>query len=122
MKQWCIWMLACLAGIPAFRVTDNSAAEFTATLPDGTTVELIGLRYYSIQDLEKFKDKDYPWWRPDGTILLEPPDAGKGRTSSTGSYWFVIRIKGGKGCDFKAIGPYDKDLTVQPVRQKAQGF
>ena len=122
MKQWCIWMLACLAGFPAFAATDGSAAEFAATLPDGTTVELIGLRNYSMQDLEKFKDKNYPWWRPDGTRLLEPPDAGQGRTSSTGSYWFVIRIKGIKDCDFKAVGPYGNDLTVRPVRQKAQGF
>ena len=122
MKQWCICMLACLAGITAFASTDGSAAEFTATLPDGTTVELIGLRNYSIQDLEKFKDRNYPWWRPDGTVLSEPPDAGKGRTSSTGSYWFVIRVGEGKDCDFKAVGPYGKDLTVQPVRRKAQGF
>jgi hypothetical protein len=115
-------MLACLAGFPAFAATDGSAAEFAATLPDGTTVELIGLRNYSMQDLEKFKDKNYPWWRPDGTRLLEPPDAGQGRTSSMGSYWFVIRIEGDKDCDFKAAGPYGNNLTVRPVRQKAQGF
>lgn len=122
MKKWCIWMLACLVGISAFAATDGSAADFAATLPDGTTVELIGLRNYSMQDLEKFKDKNYPWWRPDGTRLLEPPDAGRGRTSSMGSYWFVIRIEGGKDCDFKAVGPYGNDLTVQPVRRKAEGF
>jgi len=122
MKQWCICMLACLVGIPAFAATDGIAAEFAATLPDGTTVELIGLRNYSIQDLEKFKDRNYPWWRPDGTALVEPPDRFKGRTSSPRAYWFVIRVKEGEGHDFKAVGPYDDDLTVQPVRQKAQGF
>ena len=122
MKQWCICMLAWLAGIAVFGATDASAAEFSATLPDGTTVELIGLRNYSIQDLEKFKDRNYPWWRPDGTVLSEPPDTGKWRTSDTGSYWFVIRVEGGKNCDFKAVGPHDNDLTVQPVRRKAQGF
>ena len=122
MKQWCIWMLACLVGNTALAATDGSAAEFAVTLPDGTTVELIGLRNYSIRDLEKFKDKNYPWWRPDGTVLLEPPDAGKGRTSSMGSYWFVVRVEGGKDYDFKAVGPYGDDLTVQPVRQKAKSF
>jgi len=122
MKQWCIRIVACLAGIPGFAPTEGNAAEFAATLPDGTTVELIGLRYYSIRDLEKFKDKDYPWWRPDGTAVLEPPDAGRGRTSASGSYWFVIRVEGGEDCDFKAVGPYGSDLTVRPVKRKAQGF
>jgi len=122
MKQCCVWILAFLTVIAVFRATDASAEEFAASLPDETTVELIGLRNYSIQDLEKFKDRNYPWWRPDGTILSEPPDTGKGRTSSSGSYWFVLRVEGGKDCDFKAVGPRDNDLTVQPVRRKAQGL
>jgi hypothetical protein len=122
MKLWSIWLLTCLAGISVFAATDGSAAEFAATLPDDTIVELIGLRNYSIRDLEKFKDRNYPWWRPDGTILSEPPDTWKGRTSSTGSYWFVIRVEGSKDCDFKAVGPHGNDLTVQPVRRKAQGL
>lgn len=122
MKHWCILMLTCLTGIAAFASTDGNAVEFAATLPDGTTVALIGLRNYSMQDLEKFKDRNYPWWRPDGIALSEPPDTGWGRTSSEGSYWFVIRVRGNKDCDFKAVGPYGNDLTVQPVRRKAQGF
>jgi hypothetical protein len=122
MKQWCIFILACLTGIAAVLSADACAAEFTATLPNGTTVELIGLRNYSILDLEKFKDRNYPWWRLDGTALPEPPDSYKGRTSSPKTYWFVMRVEGNKDCDFKAVGPYDVDLTVQPVRQKAQGL
>jgi len=44
MKHWCILMLACLVGIAAFASTDGNAVEFAATLPDGATVELIGLQ------------------------------------------------------------------------------
>jgi hypothetical protein len=122
MKKWCIWMLVCLVGISACAATGESTGTFAATLPDGNIVELIGLRNYSIRDLEKFKDRNYPWWRPDGTALTEPPDIGSGRTSSGNTYWFVMRVEGNEDCDFKAVGPYDVDLTVQPVRRKAQGF
>ena len=122
MKQWCVFILACLAGIVAVLPTDACAAEFTAKLPNGISVELIGLRNYSIRDLEKFKDKNYPWWRPDGIALSEPPDTGWGRTSSEGSYWFVIRVRGDKDCDFRPVGPYDNDPSILPVRRKAQGF
>ena len=122
MKQGLIWVLVCVAGNAAFAATQASVAECTATLPDGTTIELVGLRNYSIRDLEKFKDRNYPWWRPDGTVLLQPPDTGRGRTSSPGSYWLVLRVQGDKGSDFKAVGPYGNDLTVQPVRRKAPDF
>jgi hypothetical protein len=122
MRQWCIFILACLTVITAFLPTDAFAVEFTAKLPNGISIELIGLRNYSIRDLEKFKDRNFPWWKPDGTVLSEPPDIGWGRTSSEGSYWFVIRATGDKDCDFKAVGPYNVDRIVQPVRQKAHGL
>lgn len=82
MKQWGVFMLACLTEIVAFSASEVSAAGFTAKLPNGISVELIGLRNYRIRDLEKLKDRDYPWWKPNGTLLSEPPDTGWGRTSS----------------------------------------
>ena len=121
MKR-CIWILIFFLGISVYGATEEPKEAFTATLPDGTTIELVGLRNYSILDLQQFKDRNYPWWRPDGTAIVEPPDTSKGRTSSAGSYWFVIRVREGINHDFKAVGPYGRDLTVQPVRLKAQGF
>lgn len=122
MKQWCIGMFVYLAGITALMAPYSRAEEFEATLPDGTRITLIGLRNYSIQDLEKFKDGDYPWWRPDGTTLAISPDTGHGRTSTTMSYWFVIRVEGNRDCAFKAVGPCGDDLAVRPVTRKAKGF
>jgi len=121
MKSY-IWILICFLGISAYAATEESKEEFTATLPDGTTIELVGLRNYSYLDLQQFKDGNFPWWRPDGTAIVEPPDTNNWRTSSSESYWFVIRVREGINHDFKAVGPYDRDLTVQPVKQKAQGF
>ncbi len=122
MKHWSIWMFACFVGMSTFTATSANEVKWAATLPNGTTIELIGLRNYSIRDLEKFKDRNYPWWKPDGTTLVEPPDTGDGRTSTTASFWFVIRVEGDTGSDFKAVGPYGDDLTVQHVRRKAPGF
>jgi len=128
MKR-CILTVVCFLAISACAATEEeSKEEFTARLPDGTVVELVALRNYSIGDLEQFKDRNYPWWRPDGTAIVEPPDTFKGRTSSPRTYWFVIGVKEGEGHDFKAVGPYGgglsygRDLTVQPVRQKAKNF
>lgn len=122
MKRWSIWMFACFVGMSACTAASESTLKCAAILPNGTTIELIGLRNYSIRDLEKFKDRIYPWWKPDGTVLAEPPDTGRGRTSTTASYWLVIRVEGDTGSDFKAVGPYGDDLTVQHVRRKAPGF
>jgi hypothetical protein len=122
MKHRYIQMLACSVGIMVYAATGAKAAKFSVILPNGTMVELIGLRNFSMSDLEKFKNRNYPWWKPDGTVLANPPDTWKGRTSQSGSYWFVFRVKGDKNCDFKAVGPYNDDLTVQPVRRKTPGF
>ena len=122
VKQTAVSILLLLTAAPHFSAAQEARDEFSAKLPDGTTIELVGLRNYSILDLQQFKDRNYPWWRPDGTAIVEPPDTFKGRTSSAGSYWFVIRVREGINHDFKAVGPYGIDLTVQPVKRKAQGF
>ena len=39
--------------------------QFTATLPNGVTVELLGLNYIPV--------KDKMWWKPDGSLLQQVP-------------------------------------------------
>ncbi len=118
----CIWIIICSLCISMYSVAGESTEKIMATLPEGTTVELVGLRNYSIRDLEQFKDRNYPWWKPDGTAMTEPPDTYKGRTSSSDSYWFVIRFNKSNEYTCKAITPLDKDLTVHPVENKGKGF
>jgi hypothetical protein len=115
-------MLVCLAGISIFTATDGSAAEFTSTLPDGTTVELVGLRYFDKLDLEKFKDRDVPWWRPDGLSLHRPPNSWRGGEVGGDSHLFVIRVTGDSSSDCRVVGPWATLLSVQPVKRRAQGF
>jgi len=121
MKR-CIWVLACLPWIWAYGAAEENSKDFTATLPDGTTIQLVGLRNYSVLDLEKFKDQDYPWWGPDGTTMAELPDTRKSRTSNAASYYFVIRIREGESLSCKAVGPWGADLTVDRVTRKAPAF
>jgi hypothetical protein len=111
----CVWISTCCA---------NSEVDgrFTASLSDGTGIELVGLRNFSHNDLKEFKDGNYPWWEPDGTVLSVSPDTWTGRTSSSGSYWFVIRVKGSGDYGFRAVGPLGEDLTVHPVERKGRGF
>ena len=118
----CIWIMICFLCISSYGVTEENSEKVIATLPEGITVELVGLRNYSIRDLEQFKDRNYPWWSPDGTAMDEPPDMSKGRTSSLGSYWFVIGFNKINDFTCKAITPLDKDLTVHPVGNKGKGF
>jgi hypothetical protein len=121
MKQ-CIWIIICSLWISAYGATEENTEKVIATLPKGISVELVGLRNYSILDLEQFKDRNYPWWRPDGTAITEPPDTSKGRTSSSDSYWFVIRFNKSNEFTCKATTPLDRDLTVHPVENKGKGF
>lgn len=120
MKRF-IWVLICFFGVSSYGATEESKEKFAATLPNNTTIELVGLRHYSIPDLEQFKDKNYPWWRPDGSSLDKPPDEGRDRGAGGPSHLFVVRVTGNPACSLKAVGPY-RDLTVQPVAQKAPGF
>jgi len=43
----------------------EAGTESKVTLPNGVTVELIGVSYHPSQE--------QPWWRPDGTLLEEAP-------------------------------------------------
>ncbi|HTI51565.1 MAG TPA: M56 family metallopeptidase, partial [Planctomycetaceae bacterium] len=44
---------------------DEGAKTFLAELPDGTTVELLGVAFHPADDR--------PWWKPDGASLASPP-------------------------------------------------
>ena len=121
MKQFfrilicCVWISTCSAN-------SEVDGKFTATLSDGASIELVGLRNFSYNDLKEFKDGNFPWWKPDGTVLSPAPDNGTLINSSSGCYWFVIRVKGSGDYGFRAIGPLGDDLTIEPVERKGQSF
>jgi len=46
-------------------ITAEKESEFSAILPNGVTVELIGMCEYPSADKQ--------WWRPDGSLLVKPP-------------------------------------------------
>jgi hypothetical protein len=121
MKRY-IWILICFLGISASAATEKSKEEFTATLPDGTAIELVGLRCFDKRDLEKFKDRDVPWWLPDGLSLHRPPNSWHGGGIGGDSHLFVIRITGDASSDCRAVGPWATALSIQPVKRRAQGF
>ena len=55
----CIWIMICFLCISSYGVTEENSEKVIATLPEGITVELVGLRNYSIRDLEQFKDTEF---------------------------------------------------------------
>jgi len=121
MKSY-IWIFICFVGISTCAATEESKEKFTATLPDGTTIELVGLRYFDIRYLEQFKDRDIPWWRPDGSPLPNSPDSRQTRGAGGDSHLFLIRVTGDSSCDGRAVGPWNTTLSIKPVTQKAKGF
>jgi hypothetical protein len=120
MKQY-IGILICFLGISTYAATEERKEIFTATLPDGKTIELVGLRSYSVGDPQRIRDKSGPWWRPDGTQLITPPDEGLDCSSWSDSYLFVINVEGKADCSYKAVGLWDTDLTVQHTKETAKG-
>lgn len=71
-RQW--WLTVCL-GVCFFIVSKHShaseppetpsAAQYVATLPNGTHIEFLGINYYS--------EQRHAWWRADGTLLNRDP-------------------------------------------------
>ncbi len=121
MKQ-CIWIMVCFLCISAYGVTEESTEKVMATLPEGITIELVGIRYFDVRYLEEFKNQDYPWWRPNGSLLTDIPDSGRRRGAGGDTHLFVIRIIGDIDCDFKAMGTWSSNLTIQSVQSKGKGF
>jgi hypothetical protein len=121
MKQYILYLI-CFLSISTYAATEESKQKFTAIIPDGTTIELIGLRYIDVRYLKQFKDRDIPWWRPDGSPLPNPPYNRRHRVVGGDSHLFLIRVTGDSSCDGRAVGPLNTTLRIKPVTQKAQAF
>ena len=121
MKQFILISL-CFLDISTYAATEESKQKFKAIIPDGTTIELVGLRYFDIRYLKPFKDRDIPWWRPDGSPLPNPPDNRLHRGAGGDSHLFLIRVTGDSSCDGRAVGPWNTTLRIKPVTQKTQAF
>jgi hypothetical protein len=121
MKRYILY-LVCLLSISTYAATEESKQKFTAIVPDGTTIELIGLRYFDIRYLKQFKDRDITWWRPDGSPLPNPPDNRRHRGAGGDSHLFLIRVTGDSSCEGRAVGPWNTTLRIKPVTQKTQTF
>ena len=68
--------------------TDSTQPKFSATLPSGVAVELIGLCGYPSEGKN--------WWRSDGTLLTQAPFGDTGSwipvTKESKSYKFAVRL------------------------------
>ncbi|MBN2181358.1 MAG: hypothetical protein JW715_05555 [Sedimentisphaerales bacterium] len=118
----CIWIMICSLIISAHGAAKENTETTIAKLPEGISIELLGIRYFDARYLEEFKKQDYPWWRPNGLSLTEIPDGSRTRGAGGDTHFFVIRIIGDADCDCKAIGTWNSYLTVRSVRNKGQGY
>lgn len=107
--------LACMAA-------GESSEKYAAKLPDGTTLELVGLRCYGGTAPDDFKGDKWQWWKPDGTLLPQPPDTSTKTTSWTDSRLFALYVSGPPGCTCVAVGPWDKDINPHQAWQKGPAF
>ena len=120
----CLGVILCAVILCVF-VSDSCGQEkqqteqkFSATLPDGMLVELIGLRHYSIKDLPKNRDQDYIWWQPDGSTLEIPPVASNSNSSVSDSYYFVLCIKGKMDCNSKVSGLFGSTNASSVIKKE----
>jgi hypothetical protein len=109
------WGLACMAA-------GESSEKYAAKLPDGTTLELVGLRLYGGAVPDDFQGDKWQWWKPDGTLLPQPPDTSTKTTSWYGSYLFALHVSGPPGCTCVAVGPWNKDINPHQAWQKGPAF
>jgi hypothetical protein len=117
-----IGAVAVLICVSACCATGQSPVQCTAELPDGTTVELLGLRCYSISVPEGFEGDRWQWWKPDGASLSPAPDTATTRTSVDNSYVFAVHIQGPSDCSCVAVGPWGKDINPRPSRHKGPAW
>jgi len=82
------------------RTTQN--ANFTATLPNGVTVELVGICEHPSEGEQ--------WWRPDGAFLKERPYKASPWTHQTSAYKheYVFRVTDSEGLlvKFRSASPF----------------
>jgi hypothetical protein len=80
---------------------------FTSTLPDGATVELVGVCEHP--------SKGRQWWRPDGSLIDKAPyktmDSRLKRHKGYSDYEFVLRLKGPSDTSYKWQIPGGKQGT-----------
>jgi hypothetical protein len=97
-------VVLCLGGIVC---AGEQASRFVATLPDGVTVELVGVSFHSMHK----RQGPAQWWRPDGSDLPEEPFRRPGSFTTAGydmySCEFAVRVGGAEeyGCvAFNSLG------------------
>jgi hypothetical protein len=121
MKQY-IWIAVFLAGVSVCGLTEGANMKHAAKLPDGTTIELIAFRPYGGGDPRRTKEKPGPWWGPDGVLLTICPDERNWSCSWNDSYLIVVAIENAEDVSCRAIGLWNNDLMVEPIKEKGQGF
>jgi len=117
-----IGVIVVLAYVSACVAAEESHWQCMAKLPDGTTVELVGLRCYCPTVPEDFEADRWQWWRLDGTLLDQPPDRATTTASWRDSYLFALHICGQSGHNCLAVGPWDKDMNPRKARQEGPAF
>ncbi len=120
--KWYILIAAFLAGISVCGATEEAYMKHASKLPDGTTIELIAIRPFGGEDPRRTREKPGPWWGPDGVLLTICPDNRNSSCSWNDSYLMVVAIKNTDNVSCRAVGPWDNDLMVEPIKEKGQGF
>jgi hypothetical protein len=106
----------CALGVPA----EDKTPRFAATLPNGVTVELVGVSFHSLDD----RSEPAQWWKPDGSDLaVEPYRRPRSGTSPGGGYYaceFALRITGAEDyscATYNALGRSNVQPAV-PLNEK----
>jgi len=120
--KWHIWIATFLAGISVCVATQEPHMEHLARLTDGTTIGLIAIRPYGGGDPRRTREKPGPWWEPNGVPLTVCPDKRNSSCSWNDSYLMVVAIENADDVSCRAVGPWDNDLMVEPIKEKGQGF
>jgi hypothetical protein len=117
-----ICIIVALMCVPVCLAVEKSSTNCLAKLPDGTTVELVGMRCLSHTLPEGFEGDRGQWWRPDGTVLPEPPDNARTQTGWGDTYVLAIRLGGRLDGSLVAVGPWGRDMDSSNVWLKGPSF
>jgi hypothetical protein len=113
--KWATLILTGVLSIVGYSNSKQEITEFVATLPNGATVELIGLSYHS-PGAELSEPKR--WWRPDGSDLPDEPYRHPRRGTGTGGDYyareFSLRITSVDGYSCATYNSLGRS-NVQPV-------
>jgi prepilin-type processing-associated H-X9-DG protein len=107
-----ILMFCCILPMATLKATGGETS-FKVTLPDGITVELVGVR----------KPGSDQWWRPDGTPLAEAPyDSSEEGRELSNPYEFAVRydnlpegVSGGIGVKPDKLKPHKAGRPVEEM-------